>query len=75
MWAITRDFEWKVENKAGRGGRVEAMVNAVLRVLARRGLEVRAEERERIVGERDLARLEAWLDAALTCASASELLR
>lgn len=60
-------------------GRAESqartMAQAILRVLARRGVAVAADQHERIVGERDIAQLEAWLDAAVTCASTSELLR
>ncbi len=56
-------------------GELKAMAHAILRVLARRGVAVAAEQREHILGERDIARLETWLDAAVTCASTSELLR
>ncbi len=56
-------------------GRMTGMANAILRVLARRGVAVATDQRERILGERDVAQLEAWLDAAVTCASTAELLR
>jgi hypothetical protein len=56
-------------------GELKAMAQAILRVLARRGVAVAADQHERIVTERDIARLEAWLDTAVTCASTSELLR
>jgi Uma2 family endonuclease len=50
-----------------------ALADAVLAVLAARGVAVGEAERARIVGERDLARLERWLARAATCAEAHEL--
>lgn len=55
-------------------GEVRGMVLAILRVLAARAIELSAEEQAQILGERDPARLERWLERVATCASAAELL-
>jgi hypothetical protein len=47
---------------------------ALLAVLAARGLPVSATERARILAERDESRIEAWLVAALGCSAVSDLL-
>lgn len=60
---------------AERGeGRAEGRAEALLIVLAARGLEPTEAERQRIQKERDLGRLERWLAAAPTCADVAELL-
>jgi hypothetical protein len=46
----------------------------LLAVLALRGLEPTEDERRRILGERDLGRLERWLAAAGSCADVAQLL-
>lgn len=51
----------------------EGQAKAILRVLERRGVPVSAEQRERILGCADFATLEAWLDRAVTAATAEEL--
>jgi hypothetical protein len=43
-------------------------------VLSWRGLEPTADERRRILDERDLSRLQRWLAAARTCADIAGLL-
>ena len=55
-------------------GLAEGHARALLLVLAARGLEPAADERRRILAERELARLERWLAAAPTCASIASLL-
>lgn len=50
-----------------------AFAEAVLAVLAARGIAVGEVERARIVDERDLGRLERWVVRAATCAEAHEL--
>jgi len=50
-----------------------ALADAVLAVLAARGIAMSEAERARIVDERDLARLQRWLIGAATCAEAHEL--
>ena len=54
-------------------GRVETLTNAVLAVLAVRGIAVNDAERARILGEQDPAQLDRWLAGAATCAEAAEL--
>jgi Uma2 family endonuclease len=56
-----------------RSAQLDAMAQAVLRVLERRQMRIDDAARERIGHERDLAKLERWLDAAATCADAAEL--
>ena len=59
---------------AGRAeGRRELAAALVLAVLAARGLEVSAADRQRILAEPDAARLERWLLRALTCPDVSAL--
>jgi len=53
-------------------GRVEALRDAILLVLAQRGLAIEVDQRARILAG-DRARLELWLERAVTCASAAEL--
>jgi len=55
-------------------GMVRGRADALITVLVSRGLDPRAEERERILGERDPARLDRWLVGTATCASVAELL-
>ena len=55
-------------------GRVEGMAQALVGLLAARGVALDQTERDRILGERDLARLERWIARAATCASSTELL-
>ena len=55
-------------------GRAEGRAEALLVVLASRGLEPSEDERRRILEERDLARLERWLATAATCADVAGLL-
>ncbi len=55
-------------------GHAAGMASAVLAVLAARGLTPEPGERRRMLEERDLARLERWLAAAVTCSDASGLL-
>ncbi len=55
-------------------GHVEGSANALLVVLRSRGFEVTADERTRIVGERDPDRLDRWLGAAVACTSVAALL-
>lgn len=54
-------------------GRAEGRGEAVLGVLAARGVPVDRSARERILAERDPARLERWIARAVVCASVAEL--
>jgi hypothetical protein len=55
-------------------GRVEATAHSVLTVLRARGLAVPDAARERILAEKDAARLERWLEKAAVTASVAEVL-
>ena len=54
-------------------GKVTGKAEALLDVLALRNLSVDDAARARILGERDLARLQRWLSRAMTCATVAEL--
>lgn len=54
-------------------GRAHGRAEAILIVLARRGFELRPEERARILAERDLDVLTRWLADAVTCARVANL--
>ena len=56
-------------------GKAEGLAQALLAVLAGRGLPLQPEERERIVAERDQAVLNRWLARAIGCGSVADLLR
>jgi Uma2 family endonuclease len=58
---------------AGEAGRRETLADAVVCVLAQRKIAVEPAERDRIIGERELARLQRWLAAAATCTTVGEL--
>jgi predicted transposase YdaD len=55
-------------------GRAEGEARALLTVLRGRGIAVPDAARERILAERDRARLERWLEKAGTAATVAELL-
>jgi hypothetical protein len=54
-------------------GKLEGETAALLRVLARRGLGVNDEQRDRILACTDLAMLETWLDRAIVATSAEDV--
>lgn len=62
------------EAKGKAKGKAEGEAAALLKILARRGLTLTAEQRRRIMGCTDLAMLEHWLDRVLSVSSAAELL-
>jgi hypothetical protein len=55
-------------------GRAEAQANAVLTVLRVRGIAVPDAARTRILAQKDLQRLERWLEKASVAASVAEVL-
>ena len=55
-------------------GTVAGLAEAVLAVLAARGMPPDREQRDQILGERDPARLERWIARAIACRSVAELL-
>jgi hypothetical protein len=54
-------------------GRAEGEARALLTILDVRGLQLSAEQRDRILSATDLAQLEAWLRKAATVSSTDEL--
>ena len=54
-------------------GKAEGLARAVITLLATRGLSLGPAERDRILGERDLAQLERWLVQSMSCATPDEL--
>jgi hypothetical protein len=54
-------------------GQAAGRAQAIVLVLSRRGLVPSDEEREQILVERDLARLDDWLARALSCATVAAL--
>jgi Uma2 family endonuclease len=72
-----RQGERKGERKGKRKGLAEGRAlghaEAVLALLAVRGVRVSSSARARILGERDLERLGRWLARAATCATTREL--
>jgi hypothetical protein len=82
-WHRTREEEefvmsmqgtWKEARKLGRDeGRAEEAARAVLTALRVRGLAVPDAARERILAEKDPARLERWLEKAIVAASIAEV--
>ena len=54
-------------------GQAEGEAQALLSVLAARGLQPTEEQRQRITAERNAARLDRWLRDAVTCSCVSEL--
>lgn len=63
--------EGKAEGKAE--GRLTGRAEALLRVLAARGLALSEAQRARVEQERDLGRLDRWLERALSAADAGQL--
>ena len=62
----------KAEGKAE--GEAKGKVDAVLKILTRRGLTPSADQRRRIIACTDLATLDRWLDRSLSASSVDELL-
>ena len=55
-------------------GRADAVAHNVLTVLRVRGLAVSDVDRDRILAEKDPARLERWLEKAIVAASTADVL-
>jgi Uma2 family endonuclease len=55
-------------------GRAEGKAQLIVRVLVNRGFSPTDAERNRLLAERDLERLDRWLDRALTCAAVGDVL-
>ena len=74
----TMQSTWEKARKMGRDegrdeGRAEEAVRAVLTALRVRGLAVSEAERQRILAEKDPARLERWLEKAIVAKSVAEV--
>ncbi len=67
-------WEQKVKAKSHREGKAEGKAEAVLVVLAARGIEITAAQRERVLARVDTRQLDAWLRSALTTPSVAALL-
>jgi hypothetical protein len=68
------DFAKRYFGQGRAEGQAEGRAEALLRILAARGLEIAADARERILSCRDLSLLDTWLTRAVTAHSASEVL-
>ena len=66
--------EAKGKAKGRAEGEAEGKANAVLAVLAARGLAISDAQHTRVLAEKDLAVLDRWITRAATCASADEAL-
>ncbi|MGV9667192.1 hypothetical protein [Nocardia niigatensis] len=55
-------------------GRVQTLIDAILRSLRARGIEVSQDARQRIESCRELDTLDAWFDRSLTASSIAEIL-
>jgi hypothetical protein len=74
-WTEARKLGREEGRDEGRNeGRIEARVRDVLTVLRVRGLPVSDAARERILAEKDPARLERWIERAILAASVAEVL-
>jgi hypothetical protein len=62
-------------NEWGDKARVEEARSLLHKVLAARSFPVTPEVRARIAGEPDVARLESWLEAAVTAAEIGDVFR
>lgn len=68
-----REYQSAFARKYVAEGVAEGEARAVLRLLARRGLTVSEEQRERVLSCRDLPTLEAWFDRAVVASDADEV--
>ncbi len=72
---VTMQGSWKDARKLGREeGRAEGEASALLTVLRGRGIAVTDAARERILAEKDPARIERWIEKASVAGSFAEVL-
>lgn len=77
---LTGTYEYKTEfarthfSRGKAEGEVRGEAKALLRVLARRGIDLPVRDRERITRCGDLEQLETWLDRAATATSIEDVL-
>ena len=67
------DYKRQLRDEGRNQGRAEEAARAVLTVLRARGIPVPDAARERIVVEKDTARLSRWLERAATASSIAEV--
>jgi hypothetical protein len=72
--AVFPPFAQQLIDRGKHEGSTEATVRAVLAAFRVRGMAVPDAVRERIVTEKDLARLERWLDRAIVAASVGDVI-
>ena len=72
---LVAEWEDKVHAKGLAEGRVDGIRAALYRVLSARSFEVTPDIRARIDREHDPARLESWLEAAVTARSFGDVFR
>ena len=74
-WEETRtEAHTKGLTKGRAEGRAEAQANAVLTALRVRGIAVSEAVRKRILAQKELPRLERWLEKAIVATSISEVI-
>ena len=69
-YELQSDFAKRYFAEGREEGRAEASAAMLLRVVEKRGLELSRAQRSRVLGCRDVAQLERWLDRALEAADA-----
>ena len=67
------EFARKYVSLGQAEGEAKGKAEAVLRFLSTRSISPTAEERDRILGSRDIAELDRWIEKAATVASVAEL--
>jgi predicted transposase YdaD len=73
MATVAEQLIQRGKSEGKREGKAEGKAESVLTILETRGLAVSAEQRARIVHEKDPSELERWLRRAVTAGSVAEL--
>jgi hypothetical protein len=68
------DAQRRTIERAKAEGRAEGEAMALLKILARRGVTLTADQRRQVLECTDVGRLEQWIDRALSATSADEIL-
>jgi hypothetical protein len=74
-------MEWKSDFIEGlvqqgmRQGAAEAKIEAVLKIIDARAIDVTAERRDQVSSCTDIARLDEWFDRALTAQTAADIFK
>jgi len=72
---LIREWEDKGRAEGHTEGRADEARSLLVKVLSARALQVTPDVQARIDGEPDLARLESWLEAAVTAAAIGDVFR